>query len=74
MNASDIIELVGSEISWDILNSDGRWYVWASHSSGDPESSCKFSDGDDNLMACVRRVANEVLAWQRDQGWTGRSE
>lgn len=77
MNASDIIELVGSEISWELLNADGRWYVHASHSSGDAESSCKFSDGDDDLTACVRRVANEVLEWQQEQGWpqtTGGSE
>lgn len=71
MNASEIIELVGSEISWELLQSGEplTWYVHASHTSGDPETSCKFSEAGERLDYCVRRVANDVLKWQRDQGW-----
>lgn len=69
MRASEIIELVGSEVTWELLNADGTWYVWAQHRSGDPETSFKFQEGGESLDYCVRRVANDVLAWQKEHGW-----
>ena len=76
MKASEMIELVGSEVTWEILNADGTWYVCAMHHSGDPETSYKCQEASEVLDDCVRAVANDVLAWQKDQGWpvTGQGE
>lgn len=65
MKASDIIELVGGEIKWELLNADGKWFVWASHHGDGEDKSFKFCESGESLAYAVRRVANEVLDWQK---------
>lgn len=69
MTASDIIELVGGEVSWEILNADGTWYVIASHHGLTDDESFKFEYGDEYLKVATRRCANDVLAWQKRHKW-----
>jgi len=54
-----IIEEMPGEITWEILNCDGRWFVWASHTSDD-EHSFKFSEADDDLKSALARLAHII--------------
>lgn len=69
MTASKIIELVGSEVTWEILNADGTWHVWASHHGETDDEFFTITGSGWDLDNVTRSVANRVLEWQKAHGW-----
>ena len=59
---SSTIEKLGSEITWEILGCEDRWYVWASHNGCENEDDdFKFSDSGDSLAEAIEKVARRVV-------------
>ena len=70
MNVGAIIEMVGDEVCWEILRTDGGdWFVWASHNGESDDESFKFCEAKPTLDEAVQAVAIATVTWMKEHGW-----
>lgn len=56
-SVSAILEDMGEEVTWELLKSDGRWFVWLSR--GEPDAF-KFSAGSRSLEVAMSIVVDDA--------------
>lgn len=60
----EVMRAVGEQVTWEVLQSEGKWYVWLSN------NAFKISDADETLEAAVEKVYNSAIIrgprWLRD--------
>ena len=62
MLVSEMLEIIGSEVTWEFLQCEDRWFVWATHHGEDDCSSFKFTAADKFLGIAVRDVFDQLQA------------